>query len=232
MTFVELIDNIPRADSITIAKGMNIEHRAMLQLIDKYQERFEKYGSLTFEMRKTKGRPFRQAWLNEKQSLFACTLMRNSEKVLDFKEELVDNFVDMRHVLINIKTQQQNASWIEERKSGKISRKEETDIIKEFIEYAIKNGSKSSHRYYGNYTRMQNSALFILTQKFKNVRDALDRQQLTVLNTCDQIVAKAIRDGMKEELYYKDIFQLAKKDVLKFVGIIGKSIVPTQKRIE
>jgi phage regulator Rha-like protein len=214
-----------------IADGCKVEHDSVAILVKKYKTDLNDMGFADFKSVKfkTAGRPGIEFILDEEQSTFLITLMKNSRIVVDFKKKLVKEFYKQRSFIINTEAMKKNASWIEERKKGKVSRKDTTDTIKSFIEYAVKNGSKNGERYYGNYTRMQNAALFILQQKYKNIRDVLDGQQLSVLNTCDQIVSKAIRDGMKEGLFYKDIFQRAKKDVLLFVELIGTSIVPTQK---
>ncbi len=216
-----------------IAAGCEVEHEAVLILARKYKEDLNDVGlsDLKSESFKTGGRPGIEFILDEEQSTFLVTLMKNSKIVVDFKKKLVKEFYRQRSYIINSEAMRRESSWIEERKKGKISRKESTDTIKIFIEYAIENGSKSASRYYGNFTRMQNGALFVLENKYKNVRDVLDGQQLSILNTCDQIVSKAIRDGLKEEMFYKDIYKKAKEDVLKFVDLVGKSIVPTQKII-
>lgn len=43
--------------------------------------------------------------------------------------------------------------------------------------------------------------------------------------TADQIIEKALEDGMEQKLDYHDIYQLAKERVIQFSNIIGKSQV-------
>jgi len=231
LTFVELINDDPRASSLIISDGMKQSHRATLILIDKYAEQLKDLGTFSFEMRKSAGRPQRVAWLNEQQTLFLCSLMRNSKIVVEFKKRVAGDFVKMKNAILEIKTRQKNSEWIETRRQGKISRKSETDIIKDFVEYATSQGSKSAKMYYTNITKMENKALFVVSQKFKNLRNILDGQQLAVINTCDQLVSKSIRDGMKDNLHYKGIYKKAKSDVLNLVDLIGMSYVPNQKTI-
>jgi phage regulator Rha-like protein len=232
MTFVELVNEVPKVSTLRVAEGMELGHKAVMQLTTKYKKDFEDLGTLTFEMSKSGGRPTRFAWLNEEQTIFISTLMRNSIKVVSFKKQLSCDFLKMRRALLEIKLRQQNPEWVETRKTGKISRRQETDTIESFIEYATKQGSKSASRYFMNISKMENSALFMLTAKFSNVRDVLDGQQLQTIAVCDQIVAKALRDGMGEGMFYKDIFQEAKKEVLKFVELIGTSYVPKQQLLK
>lgn len=83
--------------SLTIAQGAGVEHRAVLQLIDKHQAKLERFGTNAFEMRSQDrgGHPVRIALLNEQQSTLLMTFMRNTEKVIDFKVALVDAFFAM-----------------------------------------------------------------------------------------------------------------------------------------
>lgn len=234
---VALHNEEPRVSTFDIFKDLGYsEHRLLKKIVTDHGDKFKTFGLIQLELHKPKkgskgGRPDKSFLLNEDQFTLLIMLCKNNPKTVDLKVKIARQFVQMKKMLIKIKTQQQNASWIENRKSGKISRNAETDIIKEFIEYAKEQGSTSPDRYYGNFTRMENASLFIITQKFKNIRDILDGQQLAVISACDQIVSKAIRDGMMEEMFYKDIFQEAKKDVLKFVGLIGTTYVPSQKTL-
>jgi hypothetical protein len=75
-------------------------------------------------------------------------------------------------------------------------------------------------------TKMENSALFLIDQEFPNLRQALNQQQLAVLNSCDQVVSRWLVIGMEQNLAYKDIFQLVKDKVVAFVDVIGKTHVP------
>ena len=72
----------------------------------------------------------------------------------------------------------------------------ETDVIKQFIEYAVKQGSKSYKKNpslaYSNITKMENKSLFILENKVKNLRDILNCKQLDEIKQADEIVEKAL----------------------------------------
>lgn len=91
--------------SLAIADGTKNEHRAVMQLISKHKRRFNKFGVMTFEMYKPHskgagGRPIRVAMLNEAQATLLMTMMKNTPKVLDFKEALVDAFFKARDLLM------------------------------------------------------------------------------------------------------------------------------------
>ena len=133
----------------------------------------------------------------------------------------------MRKYILEQKTQKQNQQYIETRNQSKIGRRQETDIIKIFIEYAKNQGSKSADKYYMIFSKMENAAFFILKEKFKNVREILNIRQLSKIIIADMIVKQAIIEGMENNYFYKDIFQLAKKRVVAMANSVGmKEILP------
>lgn len=82
-----------RIDSRFVAPGLGIEHKHFLETIRTYQSRLERWGILPFETAKItegRGRPETYALLNRNQILFAITLSRNTEEVLDWKEAIID----------------------------------------------------------------------------------------------------------------------------------------------
>ena len=91
--------------SLAIAEGMNVEHRAILQLIRKYQDDFEDENLVTFEMRpRLEGRwgggDVNVAILDEYQAALLLTYMRNTAKVRLFKQALVKAFFKARDLLM------------------------------------------------------------------------------------------------------------------------------------
>ena len=93
-------------------------------------------------------------------------------------------------------------------------------------------GSTKAEMYYQNISKMENKGLFLIEEKFKNIREVLTGQQLQVLYSADQIVINALKDGMKNKMNYKEIYTLAKERIEVFASIIPKSIVPMVNKIE
>ncbi len=230
---VKIVGKEVYTDTLIMSDGFDIKHNAILKLIIKYKERLETKGTLSREIQKSGGRPTTYYLLNENQAIFIASLMRNSEKVVDFKDELSNQFVNQKNILMSLLAQSQNAEWLEKRNAGKLTHRVKTDVIKDFIEYCRGMGSQSPKKYYINLAKMENAALFLLQEKYPNVRDVLNGHQLSVIQTADQIVAKALKEGMIDKLFYKDIYKLAKKRVLSMAELIGKSVVPLfdQKQI-
>lgn len=227
----------PVTTSLLIAEGVGTKHEHVMKLLNSYKET-EILSEVKIRKVSTKGRPANVAILNEVQATFLITLMRNNDVVVNFKSRLVKDFYEMKEKLAMIAANQHNEAWKENREAGKLSRREGTDVIKDFIEYAKAQGSSNAGMYYGNVSKMENKALWLVEGKFKNIRDALSGQQLQVIASADLIAAKAIKRGMDEGMHYKDIFKMAKNDVEAFAALIGKTPVPAgvgfinQKQLE
>lgn len=78
---IAIIDGEPMTTSLALAEGTGNEHRAVIQLIRKYADDLQQFGTLAFEMRKSAGRPTEVANLNEPQSTLLMTYMKNTEIV-------------------------------------------------------------------------------------------------------------------------------------------------------
>lgn len=90
-------------NSLIIAEGTEVEHRAVIQLIVTHKKHFEELGRVTFQMLplETKGgiQKVKICRLNEQQATFLITLMRNTPVVVEFKKELVKQFFEMREFI-------------------------------------------------------------------------------------------------------------------------------------
>jgi phage regulator Rha-like protein len=80
-----------------VAANTDNEHASVIRLVRDYQGHIEQFGTLRFEIAKSGGRPTEIAILNEQQSTFLLTLMRNTEIVVRFKVELVKEFYRLRN---------------------------------------------------------------------------------------------------------------------------------------
>jgi len=134
----------------------------------------------------------------------------------------------LRGVIQGLKLQKGNAEWIDARDSGKLVRRLETDTIKEFIKYAEGQGSKNASKYYMAITKMENKALFLVTEKYPNLREILATAQLDTIKMADRVVAKALKDGMEQSLHYKEIYKLAKVNVESLASVVGVTPAPKQ----
>ena len=226
-----------------LAQGFQVSHKSLLNRINKYKKEFDSFGFVVSQiprMTGKKGQQINEFLLTEEQSTFLVTLLRNSPLVLKFKIHLTKEFFRQRKEIMKllavVNNQQRNAEWLEKRRTGKIDRRIETDVIKEFIQYAIGQGSEHAPTYYPNISTMENKCLFLNLMKgqFKNLRDVVSGISLSKLQMADRIVAKALREGMDRKMYYKDIFQMTKARVESFADLVGKDeiLIEQQKVIE
>lgn len=227
---IKTIDNEPRVSTLDLYEGFGLTHNAIMQTIRKYKRRFEKRGVLDFKNLKPTsrkgGRPITYCFLNEHQAYALCTVLRNTDRVLDMKFRLTDEFMRMKKFIITQLHNKANAEWREARKNGKDVRRIETDALQRFVAYAKTQGSRNAEKYYINVSRMQNRALFFIDQKFKNIRNLLDVHQLMTVAVADRIVVRALEKGMDSDLEYKDIYRLAKAKIEEFADLHGKTPVP------
>ena len=95
------ISEKPYTTSLVISKYAGIEHRAIRQMINNYKDRLKKMGKVTFEMHPMpSGQKIKNYKLNEMQATFLITLLKNTERVVDFKERLTKQFYAMKEELM------------------------------------------------------------------------------------------------------------------------------------
>jgi len=225
-----------------ISQGFKRRHTGIVSLCRKYEQellelsdkRNDNQNVIPFRkiITENSDKPILEYLLNEAQANFLGMMFRaksGDDPVLRFKVNLSKQFSRMKEELIRLSSQQQNAQWLEARKAGKETRCIATDVIKQFVDYATFQGSKNAAKYYANISKMENKALFLLEQKYKNLRDALDIHQLSTVKSADMIVMKALADGMAGNLNYHDIYKLAKVRVEGFADVIGKTLIPSSQ---
>lgn len=231
---VSLHDDEPRAGTFLISQGFNREHNEVLRLINKHQERFFRLeNNKSFSKRfivhkvpsKTAGRPVEEYLLNEQQTIFLGSIFRNTDLVLDFKERLANDFVHIKKSLSALREHKHNPSYQITRDAGKLVRKQTTDEMQRFVEYAESQGSNNAYRYYTLITKMMNGLLFIVEGKYKNLREVMSTQQLMTVSSAEQIIDRGLRNGINKKMFYKEIYKDVKSKVMIFAELHGQSHV-------
>lgn len=103
------------------------------------------------------------------------------------------------------------SQWQETRQAAKRNRLLETDSIKEFVAYAKKQGSQHADRYYYHLTDLANKAAGVTEG-----RDRADIQQLNNLTLIEHIISEVLRDSMRREKPYKEIYLDCKERIERF----------------
>jgi len=94
------IDSEPFTTSKAIAMGAGIRHDKIKATIEKHSQRINAFGKLTSYGGGLGGRGIESGYhLNEEQATFLVTLLKNTEPVLNLKQELVRQFYAMRSEL-------------------------------------------------------------------------------------------------------------------------------------
>ncbi|MER2540961.1 MAG: Rha family transcriptional regulator, partial [Azonexus sp.] len=106
---------------------------------------------------------------------------------------LVDAFLAARAEINRLHRMHASPDWQQARIEGKTARRNETDVIAAFVEYATNQGSRNARRYYICLTKETNRALFMVTSAFgKNVRQKLSAQQLASVAMAEHIVERSL----------------------------------------
>ena len=148
---VQIRRNDVYTTSLVIAEGTNILHRTLKRTIRNHESFLEAFGLLeTYLTESSGGRPEEFYLLNEQQATFLITLLKNTETVVAFKLELVRQFYAMRKFIL----EKQSEEWKSQRSDGKVIRREETDVIRQLVEYAKRQGSQNADRLYITYSTL------------------------------------------------------------------------------
>lgn len=192
-------------DSMVIAEATGNQHRSVAALIKNHRDSLEKFGQIEFCDLKSKnpqgGRPVKICPLNELQATLLITFLDNTDKVVEFKVELVRQFYEMRKLLAEKHTE----VWLETRQQGKLARKDETDVLQKLVEYAKAQGSGHADMLYMTYSKLANKMAGITK------RDLATNAQLNDLTMMERLIAKVVIEGMKQGKHYKDIYKDCKK---------------------
>ena len=114
-----------------------------------------------------------------------------------WKWKYIDAFNRMERLVYEKNTAAYQIADQEER----TTRRAETDVIKEFVEYARAQGSTHADHYYSNYTRLAYKSVGI-TDKTTAAGSQLDDLALV-----EHLITHTLRTGMAAGRNYKDIYQ-------------------------
>lgn len=122
------------------------------------------------------------------------------KKALDWKLKYINAFNQMENYI----REKQSQSWIETRAVGKLSRKAETDVLKQLVEYAKQQGSEHADMLYMTYSKLANKTVGVAD------RDTATAKQLMNLSVTENIILKVVEEGINQQLHYKEIYKNCK----------------------
>jgi Rha family phage regulatory protein len=208
----------PTTTSLQVAEVFGKQHKDVLRAIERL-DCSEEFGRRNFAP---------SSYLNEQgktQPMFTMTkdgftflaMGFTGKKSAVFKERYISAFNDMEQILLR----QKNLSFQQERLEGKRVRKELTDVVDRFVDYATASGSKNARMYFMNITSMTYKALGMIKQAGpQDFRDTLDLMEISSLKMAEFVCQYALVDGMEQGVHYKDIYVLARQRVEAYAATI------------
>ena len=160
-----------------------------------YNQKFNTFGLFFYSPKCWES--FNKKYLLNKDGFVFLAFGFTGKEVDAWKWKYIDAFNRMERLVYEKNTAAYQIADQEER----ITRRAETDVIKEFVEYARAQGSTHADHYYSNYTRLAYKSVGI-TDKTTAAGSQLDD-----LSLVEHLIAHTLRTGMAAGRNYKDIYQ-------------------------
>ncbi len=218
VNLIEVKHGEPMTNSYILAKAFGIPHNDLLKKVrvlggEIIPARFNQmYRS---EFREVRGREYETYSMNRDGYMF-LVMNISTKKAHTKKLEFIDAFNAMEKALLKLEFNSGDDGWKKQRLQSTAARLETTDVIKEFVEYATKQGSKSAKFYYKHYTNATYKALGLIQHKRPKLKDTLDMMELSQLMVAENVAKQSIRKHMASGEDYKSVFVLVKQDLITF----------------
>lgn len=172
------------------------------KLIKKVDEEEKTLACVRTKSTSTKARDQKQ-WFVTIDGMRELLFQSTKPKAKQFKKEVkrVLKELDKNGYYVATEKDQQ---WLGIREDSKINRKEETDEIKKFVEYAKEKGSNSADKYYIHFSKLANKYAGI-----KN-RDDATQQQLIEVIVAENLIKKYLPKLVAKDMPYKQVYQIIK----------------------
>lgn len=193
-------------------KAVKLEHKDLLDIIrDEFSEEIG--------LGKISPSSYRNSQ-NKKQPMFILTLSQAKQVLLRESKYVRRAIIHYIEVLEQAILDKAKSEWLLTRQQGKLVRREETDAIQVLIEYAKKQGSQHSDKLYMTYSKLVNSLVGIKA----NSRDKVDFGILMIIRQLEDMFTRVITSSMENEIHYKEIYQICKKQGTQFIEIVNGDV--------
>lgn len=204
---VTIMRNNAVVSSLQVAEHFHKRHDKVLRSIENLLGGLPKIGETPGKMffkstyrNEQNGEDYPMYFMN--RDGFSLLVMGfTGKKALEWKVKYIQAFNQMEKLL----TERQTAVWLETRKAGKLTRRSETDVIKELIAYAKEQGSKNADMLYMTYSKLANKIAGI------SQRDLASVKQLNILDELEGMIYHVIKLGMAAGKHYKEIYKDCKR---------------------
>jgi Rha family phage regulatory protein len=228
---VTITNGKPMTTSLMVADKFGKRHRDVLRAIRNmecstdYRER--NFAQSSFINEQGKEQP---CYNITRDGFLFLGMGFTGKEAAQWKETFITAFNAMEHELVRLDSMTA-AEWAQARIEGKAARREETDAIKDLVEYAFAHGSTNAPRYYGLITNAVYKELFILDPAEKVARDQLTSRQLSILGTAECVISKAINEAIAVGQNYRQVYVIAVDKVRQFAGLVGKTVPGAQPNL-
>jgi len=212
-------------DSHLVARKFGMQHKDFKNTADKVIEKLKNLRGDTIppkyyeETRHYRGTDY-NVYLMSREFFSLVSMRLKSQKAFEWQVKFNQAFYDMESRLLKAQTNKTDEEWTSTRLIGKTARLEETDAIKEFVDYATKQGSSNANFYYANITKATYKALGLMAQKHPKLRDEMNIYQISELMLAERLAATKLREYMILKRDYKDIYSSVRDDLLIFADAI------------
>lgn len=213
---VYLKSNEAQTDSLQVAEFFHKNHQHVLEKIDKIVvENSTTKTMFRFSTYKANDNQMHRICHMNRDGFTLLAMGFSGKKAMEWKLRYIEAFNKMEKLLQEKSTQ----IWIESRKQGKLTRRAETDVLKDLVEYAKGQGSKNSQMLYTVYSKLANRMVGLKGKE----RDIATTSQLNNLSIFENIILNIIRVGMSQDMDYHDIYRLCESrcEQAKEVAMIG-----------
>lgn len=208
----KLKNNTLTEAQIKRGKAVKLEHKDLLDIIrDEFSEEIG--------LGKISPSSYRNSQ-NKKQPMFILTLNQAKQVLLRESKYVRRAIIAYIEVLEQAIIDKAKSEWLLTRQQGKLVRREETDAIQVLIEYAKKQGSQHPDKLYMTYSKLVNSLVGIKA----NSRDKVDFGILMIIRQLEDMFTRVITSSMENEIHYKQIYQICKKQGTQFVEIVNGNV--------
>lgn len=189
-------------DSLKVAEMFEKRHDRVLRSIETLLGGLPKNGETkkmfvkSWYIEKQNGQRYPK-YLMDRDGFSLLVMGFTGKKALEWKLKYIQAFNKMEAVI----REKQSSSWLEARQQGRLTRRAETDMIQQLVEYAKEQGSQHSDMLYMVYTRLSNKLAGVTN------RQTATTMQLINLTVLENAAMHEIRNGILAEKHYKQIYR-------------------------
>lgn len=176
------------------------------KMVSKVDENEKKQICVHTNSTSTKARNQYQ-WFLTKDGLHELLFQSRKPIAKEFKKEIKRILKNIEQNGFYISTER-DEKWFGVRQDTKNIRRDETDAIKEFVEYAKEQGSSKPEWYYKHFTNLVRNKLEIPN----NVkRDNMDQKLLRNISSLEGVICMKLPKLIDKNMPYKEVYEQIKK---------------------